>query len=65
MIGLTKFLSLFALAASIIPSCLFYSGTLGHEQVKWSAIIGTLVWFLATPNWMGKQLPVDAAEVEI
>ena len=60
-----KLISLIALAATIVPSVLYFMGMIGHEAVKWTALAGTIVWFLATPMWMGRELPVDAAQVEI
>ncbi len=57
--------SLVALAATIVPSLLYFTGTLEHDAVKWTALAGTAVWFIATPLWMGRELPVDATEVEI
>ena len=61
----TKLTSLIALAATIVPSLLYFSGTMDHAMVKWIALLGTIVWFIATPLWMGRELRVDASEVEI
>ncbi len=58
-------LSLVALAASIVPSVLYFTGTIGHDAAKWATLAGTAVWFIATPLWVGRKLRVDAAEVEI
>ena len=58
-------LSLIALAATIIPSTLYFTGTIGHDAAKWATLVGTVLWFVATPLWVGRKLPVDAAEVEI
>lgn len=60
-----KLISLIALAATIVPSVLYFTGAIGHDAVKWTALVGTVVWFIATPMWMGRELSVDAAEVEI
>ena len=60
-----KLVSLVALAATIVPSLCYFAGAVGHDAVKWSALAGTALWFAATPLWMGRELPVDAAEVEI
>ncbi len=57
--------SLVALAATILPSCLYFLGVIGHDVVKLIALIGTALWFAATPLWMGRQLPIDADQVEI
>ena len=60
-----KLVSLVALAATIVPSLLYVAGMIGHEPVKWLALLGTIVWFIATPMWVGRKLPIDATEVEI
>ncbi len=60
-----KIVSLIALAATIVPSVLYFTGAIGHDAVKWTALAGTVVWFIATPMWMGRELSVDATEVEI
>lgn len=60
-----KIASLLALAATIVPSLLYFTGSMEHDAVKVTALIGTIVWFIATPLWMGRELPVDASEVEI
>ncbi len=65
-----KIVSLVALAATLIPCLLLFLGLIGndasgHNIVKWIALAGTIVWFIATPIWMGRQLPIDEAEVEI
>ncbi len=61
----TKIVSLVALAATIVPCLLYFGGMMSHDAVKLAALIGTIVWFIATPLWMSRELPVDAAEVEI
>ncbi len=65
MKSLAKIASLIALVATIVPSVLYFTGTVEHDVVKWTALVGTVVWFVATPLWMGRELSVDAAEVEI
>ena len=60
-----KIVSLIALSAVIIPCLLFFAGAIGLDTVKWAALAGTIAWFVATPLWMSRKLPVDAAEVEI
>ena len=57
--------SLVALAVTVVPCILYFTGAIGHDAVKWVALVGTAVWFIATPLWMGRELPVDAGEVEI
>ena len=60
-----KIVSLIALAATIVPSTLYFAGAIGHDSVMWTALMGTALWFAATPLWMGRKLPADAAEVEL
>ncbi len=65
MTNIAKTVSLVALAATIVPSVLYFTGVTGHEAVKWIALFGTIAWFVATPLWMGRELPIDSSEVEI
>lgn len=60
-----KPLSLLALAGVIVPCLLFFAGIIDHQMVKWISLLSTIVWFAVTPFWMGRQLPPDAAEVEV
>ena len=60
-----KLISLLALAASIVPCLLYFAGLLSHDTVKTVALIAAVVWFIATPLWMSRRLPIDAQEVEI
>ncbi|MCA9128006.1 MAG: hypothetical protein KDB22_13015 [Planctomycetales bacterium] len=60
-----KLVSWIALALTVVPSLLFFAGLLGHDLVKWLALIGTIGWLCATPLWMGRELQVDASQVEI
>lgn len=57
--------SLLALMATIVPSVLYFKGNLDHEPAKLASLIGTIAWFVVTPLWMGRELDVDAKEVEI
>ena len=60
----SKIISLLALAATIAPCLLYFGGTIEHGAVKVAALIGTVVWFIATPMWMGRDAPIDAKEVD-
>ncbi|GAA5510989.1 hypothetical protein [Novipirellula caenicola] len=62
---IAKIVSLIALSAVIVPCLLYFGGTIDLATVKWTALAGTIGWFLATPMWMSRELPKDAAEVEI
>ncbi|TWU28631.1 hypothetical protein [Bythopirellula polymerisocia] len=57
--------SLISLGFVIVPCLLYFTGAIGLDVVKWSALAGTIGWFIATPVWMSRRLPVDATEVEI
>ena len=60
-----KFASLIALSLVIVPCLLYFNGAIGLDAVKWTALAGTVGWFISTPLWMSRDLPVDATEVEI
>jgi hypothetical protein len=60
-----KIASLIALGAVILPCLLYFAGAIGLDTVKWLALAGTIGWFIATPIWMSRELPKDAAQVEI
>ena len=54
--------SVVALAVTIMPSVLYFAGTINHDAVRWIALGGTIGWFVATPLWMG--LPRDDSASE-
>lgn len=60
-----KLVSLVALATTILPCLLYFVGVIGHDTVKSLALMGTIVWFIATPMWMSRELSVADSEVEI
>ena len=65
MNGIAKVVSFLALACTFVPCLLYFAGAVDHATVRTLALLGTVVWFVATPMWMGRELPIDAAEVEI
>ncbi|QDT10185.1 hypothetical protein [Planctomycetes bacterium K23_9] len=65
MNNIAKIVSLITLGLVVIPCLLFFVGAIGLDAVKWTALAGTIGWFIATPMWMSRELPVDAGEVEI
>lgn len=65
MSNITKTVSLIALGFVVIPCLMFFAGAIGLDAAKLLALIGTFAWFAATPLWMSRKLPIDAAEVEI
>ena len=60
-----KIVSLIALGAVMVSCLLYFSGAIGLDAMQWSALAGTIGWFVATPMWMDRRLPVDATQVEI
>lgn len=60
-----KPISFVALAATILPSLLYFGGMMDHDAVKIAALVGTIVWFITTPMWMGREPSIDADQVEI
>ena len=51
-----QLISWIALAATVLPSVLFYTGTITSlDLVKWAMTVAMLAWFLATPLWMGRE----------
>ena len=54
MSRLAQLLSALALVATLLPSALFLMGYVTHGAVTSLALAGAIVWFLATPVWMGR-----------
>ena len=52
---LLQLISWIALAATVVPSALFLAGTVQLEQVKMLMLVATVVWFVVTPLWMGRE----------
>ena len=65
MNNIAKLASLGTFGLVTLPCLLYFAGTMGLEAVKWAALGGTIGWFIATPMWMSRELPIDAKEVEI
>jgi hypothetical protein len=55
MSSTAKIVSLIALAITVVPSVLHFFGAIGLEPMKWTALAGTIAWFIATPMWMGRK----------
>lgn len=62
---IAKIVSLVTLGLVVIPCLLYFASAISLDAVKLTALIGTIGWFIATPMWMSRKLPVDAREVEI
>jgi hypothetical protein len=65
MTNISKAVSLISLGFVLVPCMLFFAGGMELETTKLLALIGTFAWFVATPMWMSRKLPIDASEVEI
>jgi hypothetical protein len=42
------------LAATILPSLLFLTGTISLDQSKMILLLASIGWFVHTPLWMGR-----------
>ena len=49
-----QIISWLSLAATILPSILFLAGRIDLDQSKLWLLAATIVWFIATPLWMGR-----------
>jgi hypothetical protein len=49
-----KVISGLALVAVIAPSAMFLAGRMELATLKLVMLIATVVWFIATPCWMGR-----------
>ncbi|MBN1351185.1 hypothetical protein JXJ21_17330 [candidate division KSB1 bacterium] len=54
MKSLLKIISYLGLAATVVPSCLVFTGTIELETHKLFMAIGMIAWFLTAPFWMHK-----------
>lgn len=52
-------ISIVAVVAVILPSILFLFSVITLEQVKITALIGTIVWFATAPLWIGRDKASD------
>jgi hypothetical protein len=50
-----QIVSWIACAATILPSLMYLVNKLDLAQVKWLMLLATIVWFIATPLWMGRE----------
>ncbi len=52
MNALPRTLSLLALALTVLPAVLFACGALGDAPMKLAMVVGTVLWFAASPFWL-------------
>lgn len=48
-------LSWAAAAGTLLPAVLFFLGRLTLDQAQTGMLLATIVWFLVTPLWMGRE----------
>ena len=48
-------ISWIALAATILPPVLFLAGKMSFDTTQTWMLAATIVWFIATPLWMGRK----------
>ena len=51
----TQIISWLALAGTVVPSLLLLLGKMPLDQVKTIMLVASVVWFVFTPLWMGRQ----------
>jgi hypothetical protein len=49
-----RFVSLAALAGTILPPVLFFGGHMDLDATKLWMLVATVAWFAATPVWMDR-----------
>lgn len=59
---LLQTISLLALLMTFVPAIMYLGLSVELANVKLFMIIGTIVWFLATPLWMLKCKPVGESK---
>jgi hypothetical protein len=47
-----RYLSLLALALTVLPAALFAAKVLGDAPMKMAMLAGTVLWFAASPYWL-------------
>jgi hypothetical protein len=52
---LLQVISWLACAGTALPSALFLLDRIDLDRVKWLMLLATIVWFVATPLWMGRE----------
>lgn len=55
MSHLVRIISLGALLGTIGPALAFFNRSIDLETAKTAMLAATVVWFIATPLWMGRQ----------
>ena len=58
--AILELVSFLGLGATILPALIYFARLIDLNAVQWSAFIGTVLWFVATPIWMGRDRAVQA-----
>lgn len=51
---LLPLVSLVGLALVTAPACLYVAGVTDKPEVKTWMLVGTVIWFLSAPLWIGR-----------
>lgn len=51
----TQIISWIALAGTIVPALMYLAQKIDLEQATTALNVATVVWFIATPLWMGRK----------
>jgi hypothetical protein len=57
MATLLKLISLAGLALTVVPAFLVFAGTIEWETHATLMAVGTVLWFITAPTWMGREEP--------
>ena len=49
-----QLVSIAALAGTILPPVLFFTGQMDLDPMKWWMLLAAAAWFAATPIWMNR-----------
>lgn len=50
-----QMISWLALFGTILPSVLYLGGSMELDRCQQSMLVATIVWFVVTPFWMGRE----------
>ena len=50
-----QIISCLALAMTVLPSIVYFSGNMELDRVKLLLLVASVVWFAATPFWMDRK----------
>ena len=59
---LAQTISWLAILGTILPSALYLFNGVSLELCQWAMLLATIVWFVVTPFWMGRDTKAATAE---